>query len=106
MLASAERRVQLAKDLGVPCLAASFPLVRVDVFQRLIVAQRTGRLTALMLDHARDVEVLMRRFGLDDLQRPAYRTLSEIGEAMGGITRERVRQLEERGLGLLGIVKE
>lgn len=45
--------------------------------------------------------VLEQRFGLKDpLFRPAMRqpTLDEIGKAMGGLTRERVRQIEEDGL--------
>lgn len=47
------------------------------------------------LRHARDREVIARRFGLDG---HAPENLREIGEALGGISIERVRQLETRAL--------
>lgn len=104
-LASAERRMQLEKELGVT-LPSNFPLSRVEVFRRLLEDMRSGRLRKVLLAYPKDLLVLTKRFGLDGLPTPAYRTLVAIGEVLGGITRERVRQLEERALALLEIVEE
>jgi DNA-directed RNA polymerase sigma subunit (sigma70/sigma32) len=45
------------------------------------------------------------RFGLD-LEGGVYRTLQTVGDMIGGVTRERARQLEERALGALGILED
>jgi hypothetical protein len=110
MLASAERRVQLAEDLGVPRFALTLPIARLDVFAALVRLYRDGRMASLLLH--REYEMLVLRFGLDDLQAPVYRTLLEVGERLdnlrgdGGVTRERARQLEESALSKLGIVDD
>ena len=109
LVASAEQRQALAADLGLPGFAATFPMARVDIFRRVLEAYRSGGFTKIPKPRSR--EVLKRRFGLDaldprDLRRvpaapPAYRTLLEVGAELG-VTRERVRQLEEQGLKALG----
>ncbi len=47
--------------------------------------------------HARQQEVIARRFGFHD---GYLQTLSEVGVALG-LTRERVRQIEAKALGIL-----
>lgn len=106
LLASAEHRQRLIRDLGVPAFADGFPLARVEVFKKLLIALRTGRLDRLKRDSSRSHEAIVLRFGLDRVDAPVYRTLKEVGEMMGGITRERARQLEEQALECLGIKEE
>jgi hypothetical protein len=103
MLASAEHRQRVVRELGVPNLAASFPLARVEVFAQVLAAVRDGRLAGMRHEQSRAHEALSLRFGLDQPDTPTYRTLLEVGEMMGGITRERVRQLEDRALRLIGV---
>lgn len=103
LLASAEHRQRVVHDLGVPYLAATFPLARTEIFAKVLSAERSGRLAEMRRVYPRDHEALALRFGLDRLGEPTYRTLSEVGEMMGGITRERARQLEERALEWLGV---
>ncbi|WKZ28625.1 MAG: sigma factor-like helix-turn-helix DNA-binding protein [Patescibacteria group bacterium] len=104
LLKSAEQRQALAKELGLAALPANLPLARLDVLKELVAARRDGRLRALasssQANFGRAIEL---RFGLDGSVPSTYRTLEEVGEEMGGITRERARQLEERALEILGI---
>lgn len=65
--------------------------------EELAIREQTGqKLREYMAKYlkAKELEVLERRFGLND---NVCMTLEEIGQEFG-ITRERVRQLEERGL--------
>ena len=55
---------------------------------------KDAMLTALKVLNARELQVIVMRFGLMDGRR--Y-TLAEIGNAFG-VTRERVRQLEARAM--------
>lgn len=103
MLASAEVRAQVAKELGLSVLPKAFPLARLETFKEVLAAHRDGRFAALQHGHEGPHRALALRFGLDDLNAGVYRRLQEVGDLMGGITRERVRQLEARGLELLGI---
>lgn len=105
LLRDSEKRQQLATDLGLAALPADFPLARIDVLRSLIAAIRDGRFDQLLPKHSNVREAIVLRFGLED-DRPIYRTLQQVGEEMGDITRERVRQLEERALEVLGIAEE
>lgn len=65
--------------------------------EELAIQEQTGqKLREYMAKYlkVKELEVLERRFGLND---NVCMTLEEIGQEFG-ITRERVRQLEERGL--------
>jgi len=68
-----------------------------DPFEIVAAAEDRERITHALgaLRNPRDREVIARRFGLDGR---APENLREIGEAMGGISIERVRQLEARAL--------
>jgi len=103
LMQDAERRQQLAADLGLAALPADLPLARLDVFREFMAAKRTGGLDRLASEASNDWRALTLRFGLAPELPSTYRTLEEVGGLMGGITRERVRQLEERGLAALGI---
>jgi len=102
------RRFPVVTD--VPRFALTLPIARLDVFAALVRLYRDGRMASLLLH--REYEMLVLRFGLDDLQAPVYRTLLEVGERLdnlrgdGGVTRERARQLEESALSKLGIVDD
>jgi hypothetical protein len=100
-LASADLRRRLAEEMGLPALPATLPLARAETLKAVLKAKRDGRIAAIRAEHPRDHEALVLRFGLEEVG--VYRTLLEVGQRMGGITRERARQLEERGLSLLGI---
>lgn len=95
---SAEMRMRLPGELGIDRLADNFPLIRIEVLRSVLAAQRNGSLRSL---HPRQYEALTRRFGLD-VGASVYRTLEDVGQSMGGITRERVRQLEVLALAALG----
>ena len=93
------RRV-LAEELGLENLPTDLPLSRYEIFKELVAAQRAGKLASLV-DNRRG-QALDLRFGLTSGH---YLILEKVGEQMD-ITRERVRQLEEEGLGLLGIQED
>lgn len=99
-------RASLTEKLGLPPLAERFPMTRFATLKKLIRAREQGKLEWLKRKHPRAWLAVTLRFGLDDKQTGVYRTLQEVADAMGGIsTRERARQLEDRGLELLGIVE-
>lgn len=98
---SAEIRMRLHAELGIPSLASNFPLARIEELRALLAAMNAGRIASLP---ERQAYVIRRRFGLDE-HAGVYRTLEEIGQALG-VTRERVRQLEEKALDALGIAHE
>jgi hypothetical protein len=104
-LESAELRKQCAERLRIPQLASKFPLARLDTFEKLLEAFRSGRLAQFALESPDDHRALVLRFGLEELALGAYRTLEEVGN-LTGVTRERVRQREERALKILGITEE
>lgn len=106
LLASAEERRRVAREIGVPRLPASLPLARIGVYRAVLGAFFADGLARLSSKHQRAYEAIVLRFVLQSLDDPTYRTLSEVGDLMGGITRERVRQLEEIALKILGIEDE
>lgn len=101
LVATAEARVRVEAELGVQ-LAPNFPLARLDVLRRLVMDKRSGRLAEVLKNRPNDLRAVALRFGLDEGAR-VYRTLHVVGDMMGGVTRERARQLEERALAALGI---
>lgn len=107
-LTDARLREKLATQLGIPALPSGLPLSRLEVYDALLQARQDGRLDRLAKDHENAHCALALRFGLDKLDAPAYLTLEAVGQLMGegGVTRERIRQLEERALELLGIQED
>lgn len=105
-LESEEQRRKLAEKLGIPKLATKFPLARLDVFEAILKAGKDGRLEKLRLEAQNDYQVIKLRFGLDDSTFGTYRTLDEVGKLMGDLSRERIRQLEERALAKLDISED
>lgn len=96
-ISEAEKKVQ---SMGLEKLPLNFPLARLDELELLALAERDGRLSCLEREHPSDYWAIVYRFGLLDFQ---YRKLEDVGKLMDNITRERVRQLEERGFRLLEI---
>lgn len=106
LLADKTLRGELARKLGIPALPLRLPLSRLEVFEALLQARQDGRLGKLAESHENAHRALCLRFGLDNLDTaPEYLTLEAVGQLMG-YTRERVRQLEERALELLGIQED
>lgn len=89
---------------GVP-LASNFPFVRLETFEKLLEARASGKLNALRAEEPKNWKVLTLRFGLDKAGTDVgiYRKLEQIGEMMG-VTRERIRQREEKAFEFLGII--
>lgn len=96
-------RQEAARRLGLSALPTDFPLVRLDELEALLKAERDGLLTLLKEEYPNAHQALTLRFGITD---GVYRSLQAVGDLMGGITRERVRQLEEKALVALGIGPE
>ncbi len=105
-VASIEHRATFVAELGLTTLAAEFPMARAETLRMILATVRDGRIDALRLEDPRGVEAITLRFGLDELERGVYRKLVDVGTMMGGISRERVRQLEERALATIGIVED
>jgi hypothetical protein len=105
-VATAAARERLSEELGV-VLADDFPLARAETLRGVVAALRDGRLDTMRRVDEKGWTALRYRFVFDvDYQREGrYRTLAEVGDLMG-VTRERVRQLEERALASLGIEEE
>ncbi len=102
MLQSAQLLQERMDAAGIERLPDGFPLSRFDVLVELVAAKRDGRLQALAKKWPAVHEALLVRFGLKGESR--YRTLVEVGAALnGGVSRERARQLEEKGLAMLEI---
>jgi hypothetical protein len=98
LLDSAKARDEALQALGLDSLPEGFPWSRFDEFAEVVQAQRDGRLAALETSDTRAHQALVLRFGLGAER--VYRTLLVVGEAMG-VSRERIRQLEERALEML-----
>lgn len=103
ILAQATSRHEIAKRLGLEQLPEGLPLSRLDVLEEVIKASREPRFQSFANRYPREHEIIVLRYGLTDGK---YRTLEEIGQHFGGLTRERIRQLEERAFAELGIKDE
>lgn len=98
--AEVEARQRVLARLGVASLPERMPLERVLVLEALLSAQKTGALAELRSLDERLHEIVTLRYGLAGGWR--YKILSEIG-AQFGVSRERIRQLEEQAFAFLGI---
>jgi hypothetical protein len=68
----------------------------------ILAAKKSGLLDQLAHNHPRTYQALVLRFGLSadkELSNPL--TLTEVGKALGNLTRERVRQIVREGLHML-----
>ncbi len=107
VIVSERARHQLAADLGVPYLPDGLPALRLGMYRELIVATRDGRMAKLERNNPKAALALQRRYGLDDLGEPVFRTLRVVGdEPKFGVSRERIRQLAVQGLQFLDIVPD
>ncbi len=98
----ASLRQEAAKRLGLQELPEKLPLSRLETFEELVKRSRNGKLKWLKTYHERLYKIVVLRYGLSGGR---YRTLEEIGQSEY-LTRERIRQLEEKALVLLGIEDE
>lgn len=102
--AEAEWRKRFSQALGVPLIDRKLPAARFATYEALVKAQNRGDLDRLQAAHPKAWQVVTLRFGLDTPNVGVYRKLREVAELVAGISsRERVRQLENLGLSLLGI---
>lgn len=104
-LRSAELRQRLCEQLGLTRLPEKLPLWRIQVFRELVQARKNGDLQRLMVSHDHHYRVVTHRFGLEKEDPTLYRTLEEVGEILD-LSRQRIFQLEEAALKLLGIEDE
>lgn len=95
LVADQEFLVKLVARLGVQSLPDGLPLSRLPEYETVLAASRDGRLARLK--NQKVATVLSMRFGISNGH---CATLQETGDAMG-FTRERARQLEEKGLRML-----
>jgi hypothetical protein len=79
------------------------PIARFETYQELVRASLDGRLKLLSRSSEGQYRAITLRFGIFD---GSYRTLQLVGDSMGQITKERVRQLEEGALAILGISED
>jgi len=81
-------------------MPVGLPLIRFETLEALIRASLDGSLARLKEKSEKRYQAVTLRFGFFD---GTYRTLETVGKMMGGLTRERVRQLEEEALQFLNI---
>jgi hypothetical protein len=98
-LDSADRERLLLAELGLSSIPNGLPVSRFETYKELLKAGQEGKLQRLPENQVRALDL---RFGLTS---NTYLTLALVGELMK-LTRERVRQLEEQSLDLLGISHE
>ncbi len=98
-----ERRKKIQDKLGIPSLADDYPLDCIPTLQKLLKAQASGKLQQVKENHLGAWRSVVLRFGLDNPRRATYRTYQEVAVKLGGLSRQRAQQLEQRGLKLLGI---
>ncbi len=103
ILAKAARREEIARQLGLDRLPEGMPLSRFDTFEAVVKASREPSFQDFTARYPREQKIITLRYGLED---GVYRTLEDIGQRLGGLTRERIRQLEEIAFKALGIVDE
>ena len=97
-----EIRSSLQAKLGVSKLPDNLWPARFALFEQVHLAREDGRVSKLKKKRPREYRVLSLRLGLEDNR---CQTLEVIGTQMG-LTRERVRQIENDALVYLGIVVE
>lgn len=88
------------KALGISSLPKDLPLVRLEFYGTLYTFYKNGKVAPLATSFPSGYEVLMSRYGLEDGR---YKTLQEVGTSRG-LTRERIRQIEETALRKIGII--
>jgi len=105
-----ETQQVIAQLIGIDRLPQDMPLARYEILQALIEASRAQTLNGLAREHPRAHQAVVWRFGLElwdeRSEITTYRTLANVGQIMGEITRERVRQLVEIALEQLGIASD
>jgi hypothetical protein len=80
-------------------LPSTIPLSELKNIQTLQQAKQNGRLERLKPTHPRYYKAIALRFGiLGGISTPAYRTLKEVGKKIGGVSRERARQIIDLAL--------
>ncbi|OHB18450.1 MAG: hypothetical protein A2666_05190 [Parcubacteria group bacterium RIFCSPHIGHO2_01_FULL_47_10b] len=100
-VALSECLTEKAKELGIPRLPAGLPISLLETFENLIrIGKKSGQLDDLKAMHPRWYEVIATRFGLEDSR---FKSLEETGKIVGSISKERTRQIEERGFEFLGL---
>ncbi len=102
ILAQAASRQEIAQRLGLEQLPDGLPLSRLDLLEAVVSASRKVEFQDFALRYPREHKLIVLRYGLSDGK---YRTLQEVGQHFG-VTRERIRQLEERAFAVLGIEDE
>lgn len=99
------QQIDKAELPGLPHGPDRLKAKRLALYQELLKTRYDGRLRALEQSDANAHRALVLRFGFDTLTDPQYRTLKQAADIMG-ISRQRIKQLEERALTKLGLQGE
>lgn len=99
----AERLAELARELGIPAFPPNLRFAYLETYCQVLRAN--PRIRETLVSRPRHLQVMILRYGLDDLTHPVYRTLEVVGEIMR-LTKERVRQLEAKALELLVVERD
>ena len=99
LLAQAEKMTEYLTRLGIDKIPEGMPMSHIDTLEALCAVWKTRAIEVLKEKDQRSYDMLCLRWGFADGK---YHTLHEIGQ-MYGVTRERIRQLQERSFSSLGI---
>lgn len=99
LLADQSRLQERLKEMGIESLPNNMRLSLLDRLVALHQARKNGLLEKLRAFESREYQIVVCRYGLED---HTFHTLEEVG-TLFGITRERVRQIEEMTFISLGI---
>lgn len=101
-------REEFVRSFGYK-IPAKIPPGKMEVLRGILACFEDGRIDKLAKAKPRMHMILLYRFGLERWQdlriADNCRDLNDIGLMLGGITRERVRQLEAKALAFLGIAE-
>ncbi|MBI2551876.1 hypothetical protein HYW17_01075 [Candidatus Uhrbacteria bacterium] len=103
--AESQVQAQSAAELGLTSFPPGMSPSRLRCYHAIVMAFHAGKLEKMAAISANLPRMLTLRFGLDQLDRPVYRTLQEVADLMN-VSRQRALQIEQRAFKLLGITKE
>lgn len=99
LIGETEKMKEFLSSLGISALPEGMPMSHVDTLEVIHMARQSGKLESLYLKNPRAYEILCSRWGIKDGR---FRTFEEIGKTYS-VTRERIRQIQQKAFVELGI---